>query len=549
MKKLKLILVYFLLAIGCEAQINSTWYRIVKTSGVPAFTPSTVTWKTSYVAYDTLSGNWYEYNAQTKKWSETMMFKGAQPPSQAVMMRVSNGFIQYSTNGSDWINLIALSDLKGDKGDKGDTGLPGQAATVTIGTTTTLPAGSNATVTNSGTSTNAILNFGIPRGADGTSGGQAATQYIAYPENYGAVNANRTFAQAGLSQAYIDANYPGLGFTTSDQIDAAALSKAMNTGMPVFITKTLYINKLTPIKKTQFNVWVQGFNDTINVVGSPASLFSREQPSSIAEAEFMCNARFHFIGLIINCNNQTTKVFDVGSTYQAVYSSCRVFGGYSAYHLTFSMDNVIEHCDATGSLYGIVLDYYRYSWATRASSACNNTTVRNFRFYSTNPNAVGIVSYATNGLKIDQIIGEGSTYKHLISIEQAGLTTSKLIDISGVHYESATTAPPAVINLDMDGGYVRISGVVDSGQPAIMVKAKSVGVLVVEVQNIGWWKLLNGKMFDNTDCGWVISGLPFGTVNPSDVANSVRNLFQGKAVSIIGSSDVVQGYNRVKVLY
>jgi hypothetical protein len=101
----------------------------------------------------------------------------------------------------------------------------------------------------------------------------------------------------------------------------------------------------------------------------------------------------------------------------------------------------------------------------------------------------------------------------------------------------------------MDGGYVRISGVVDSGQPAIMVKAKSVGVLVVEVQNIGWWKLLNGKMFDNTDCGWVISGLPFGTVNPSDVANSVRNLFQGKAVSIIGASDVVQGYNRVKILY
>ncbi len=38
----------------------------------------------------------------------------------------------------------------------------GQAATINVGTTTTLPAGSNATVTNVGTSTNAILNFGIP---------------------------------------------------------------------------------------------------------------------------------------------------------------------------------------------------------------------------------------------------------------------------------------------------------------------------------------------------------------------------------------------------
>ena len=43
-------------------------------------------------------------------------------------------------------------------------GESGPAATVAVGTTTTLPAGSNATVTNSGTPTNAILNFGIPTG-------------------------------------------------------------------------------------------------------------------------------------------------------------------------------------------------------------------------------------------------------------------------------------------------------------------------------------------------------------------------------------------------
>lgn len=42
--------------------------------------------------------------------------------------------------------------------------------TVSVGTTTTLPAGSNATVTNSGTSTDPILNFGIPAGATGANG-------------------------------------------------------------------------------------------------------------------------------------------------------------------------------------------------------------------------------------------------------------------------------------------------------------------------------------------------------------------------------------------
>lgn len=41
----------------------------------------------------------------------------------------------------------------------------------TIGTVTTLPSGSDATVTLTGTYPNLVLNFGIPRGADGSGGG------------------------------------------------------------------------------------------------------------------------------------------------------------------------------------------------------------------------------------------------------------------------------------------------------------------------------------------------------------------------------------------
>lgn len=45
-----------------------------------------------------------------------------------------------------------------------------QYGTLTIGETTTLAAGENATVSNSGTIENAVLNFGIPKGHDGTNG-------------------------------------------------------------------------------------------------------------------------------------------------------------------------------------------------------------------------------------------------------------------------------------------------------------------------------------------------------------------------------------------
>ena len=43
------------------------------------------------------------------------------------------------------------------------------AGTVTVGTTTTGDAGTNASVTNTGTAQNAILNFTIPRGETGAT--------------------------------------------------------------------------------------------------------------------------------------------------------------------------------------------------------------------------------------------------------------------------------------------------------------------------------------------------------------------------------------------
>ena len=57
---------------------------------------------------------------------------------------------------------------QGIQGETGPAGPAGSSATITVGTVTTLPAGSNATVVNSGTSMDAVLDFGIPQGASGT---------------------------------------------------------------------------------------------------------------------------------------------------------------------------------------------------------------------------------------------------------------------------------------------------------------------------------------------------------------------------------------------
>ena len=54
------------------------------------------------------------------------------------------------------------------KGAKGDTGT---AASIKIGSVTTGAAGSNASVTNSGTASNAVFDFVLPKGKDGADGG------------------------------------------------------------------------------------------------------------------------------------------------------------------------------------------------------------------------------------------------------------------------------------------------------------------------------------------------------------------------------------------
>ena len=59
----------------------------------------------------------------------------------SIYMRVAEGYIEYSGDGVNWKQLIAVAELKGDKGDKGD---PGSDATVDIVTPTAESTGTQA---------------------------------------------------------------------------------------------------------------------------------------------------------------------------------------------------------------------------------------------------------------------------------------------------------------------------------------------------------------------------------------------------------------------
>lgn len=88
-----------------------------------------------------------------------------------------NGLSAYELDGELMYGTVEkwLNSLKGAKDDTGQKGLDGKSATVTIGAVTT---GETASVTNTGTATEAVLNFVLPAGGGGNNGLQTEIRTI-----------------------------------------------------------------------------------------------------------------------------------------------------------------------------------------------------------------------------------------------------------------------------------------------------------------------------------------------------------------------------------
>ena len=102
-------------------------------------------------------------------------------------------------------NIVAsMVSQKGAKGDKGDTG---NAATIAVGTVTTGSPGTQATVTNVGTNTDAIFDFVIPRGQDGSGGGGGGDMYKStYDQNDNGIVDNAEKVNNHTVQSDVPAN-------------------------------------------------------------------------------------------------------------------------------------------------------------------------------------------------------------------------------------------------------------------------------------------------------------------------------------------------------
>jgi hypothetical protein len=110
--------------------------------------------------------------------------------------------------------------VQGVQGEQGVQGVPGDAATVNVGTTSTLAPGSSATVANSGTTSAAVFDFGIPEGVQGPPGldGTGAPvfgQVAKMDAGTITIGTQGVYQSTGLT-AVLDGENAGISLGTSD---------------------------------------------------------------------------------------------------------------------------------------------------------------------------------------------------------------------------------------------------------------------------------------------------------------------------------------------
>ena len=139
-------------------------------------------------------------------------------------------YIALATNSSSRPDLYpqvwAMLAQAGSTGADGATGPAGTAATITIGTVTTGAAGTQASVTNTGTSSAAVLNFTIPQGADGgTTSSGTSTGGILFASMYHSVSFTSVYYSVNNQNSSVNEQAP---MTALTWVPVACTATALN---------------------------------------------------------------------------------------------------------------------------------------------------------------------------------------------------------------------------------------------------------------------------------------------------------------------------------
>lgn len=448
----------------------------------------------------------------------------------------------------------------------------------TIGTVTTGSAGSSADATLTGTVSDPVLNLTIPRGntgatGSGGSGGDGGWVFNVFtsPDYYGAVHASQTFAQAGLSQPYIDSAYAGIGATTADQIDWAALQMAFNdacdngkglilTGgaaLPYKINRAIYLRKYF-ISINVYGNW--GMIESLS--GGTYDLITRTAPTDNNDANVMINNSYtHFNDLLLKGGLSQIGI-NIYSTYGATYHNVRGFNLKTVIHLRFSLQTDLNYCYATNCTNGMIADMGNWSGATNSNSQSNHTTFTSCHYYGDGENAGGSIvgsafqAIASSGCTFNDCIVEGASVLYGILIDSKGSAVVKTGYIKNCHVECVNGTAGSFINWIPAGGILTIDGIF--GQYAgimVSVDMQYGSYSTTILKDVVWWVPVNmggvNKYYKSTNgATWQFlynDQVTPGT--PAEISNQFVTTGGGIAPTYCTSTTGGCGGNRFGVTY
>lgn len=167
---------------------------------------------------------------------------------------------------------------------KGDTGSSGAAATVSVGSVTTVPVGNEATVTNAGTNSAAVLNFTIPQGSTWYYGDKIT----------GTTTTGRVFSSSGIANAGVGDMYLNNGTDSNKgNVYACTLGGNASTARWAFVTSILGTMSNAVAYSAQNSVATQ---DRIVALGNVGVHVGTTDPSSVTTATVPVGEFYAYIG-------------------------------------------------------------------------------------------------------------------------------------------------------------------------------------------------------------------------------------------------------------
>jgi hypothetical protein len=158
----------------------------------------------------------------------------------------SNGHLVLSFSTGSPVDVGQVVGQDGTDGADGSDGDDGLAATVSIGSVATLPAGSSATVENVGTPNAAVLNIGLPKGDKGDSSGTVTSIGVAMPTGFQVTNSPVT--TAGTITVAFSAGYAP--FTTGEQVKLGHISVTQPVDLDAIESRIIALDAVVILKGT-----------------------------------------------------------------------------------------------------------------------------------------------------------------------------------------------------------------------------------------------------------------------------------------------------------